>query len=280
MANTIEEELKSYKRRFNRLRRASDTAELFVDGLPEDLKTPYEFDWDAQDAPRDIQKKYKERERNCSRSWNRIQIFTPELLRETGDKKRVFEMSTAHGGMLEVCRHFGHDVLGNDYLNFVQGQANGEGAVHRGVNEEITDREFDDYLRPIPKDGSPVQSWAYEQIIKSIDVPIKLFDGGITPYPIDEKSQDVLFCMQAIEHYCHPDDWGVVLDEFCRITTESIVILLNKLPGHLEKQPEYVEAFERAKIALRDFDRNGFSCSAVHVYWGEALGYRLNYTGD
>ena len=60
--------------------------------------------------------------------------------------------------MLEVCCHFGHDVLGNDYLNFVQGQAKGEGAIHRKANEEITDREFDDDLRPIPKDGSPMQS--------------------------------------------------------------------------------------------------------------------------
>jgi hypothetical protein len=49
-------------------------------------------------------------------------------------------------------------VLGNDYLNFVQGQAKGEGAIHRKANEEITDREFDDDLRPIPKDGSPMQS--------------------------------------------------------------------------------------------------------------------------
>ena len=108
-------------------------------------------------------------------------------------------------------------------------------------------------------------------------MPIKLFDGGMTPYPIDKKSQDVMFCMQAIEHYCHPDEWGTILEEFCRITTQAIVIFLNKLPNHLAEQPDYVAAFERAKIALRDYNANGFTCISVHMHWGEALGYRLDF---
>ncbi len=276
MSEELEAEIRALRKQYNALRRGADAMQLYTDGMPDELLTPYPVDWDTVETPRDIQGKYKERARNCERSWSRIQQFTPELLRTKTPKKRVFEMSTAHAGMLEVARHFGHDVLGNDYLNFVQGQAKGEGAVHRKANEEITDRDFDDYGRPIPKDGSPVESWAYEHIIKSIDMPIKLFDGGMVPYPIDDKSHDIMFCMQAIEHYCHPDEWDKVLAEFCRITTETIVVLLNKLPPHLEKQPDYVEAFERAKIALRDYDENGFECVSVHMYWGEALGYRLD----
>ncbi len=268
-------ELKRLRRELKASLNKPDQADLFGEQPPEALLTPYPFDWDATGLPRLIQPKYMDRARNIRRSWNRIQLFAPELLAPGAAPCDVFEMSTAHGGMLEVARHFGHRVLGNDYLNFIQGAARGEGAAHRKVNEDVAGAAKDDYNIPVPAADETVSEWCYRPIIEAMDIPISLFDGGKLPYPLPDKSQDYIFCMQAIEHYCHPDSWGDVVAEFCRIARRAVIVLLNKNPPHLARQADYVAAFDRARLALRNHDAHGFRCVSVHMHWHQALGFRL-----
>ncbi|WP_222611818.1 hypothetical protein [Shimia ponticola] len=266
---------RAISKRIHKLNRQPDGQDLFGVELPEELQGEYPFEWSDAGMPKDIQRKYQKRSWNIRRSWNRLELYAPELLKHRETPYSVFEMSTAHGGMLEVCRHFGHSILGNDYLNLTAGQARGEGAYHRAVNDELNDRELDDYRLPIPKPGEAVSDWCYRPIIEAQKIPMALFDGGMVPYPLEDKSQDYLFCMQAIEHYCHPDDWDNIVKEFCRISRRAVIIYLNRIPHHLSKNEDYIAAFDRARTRLRNWNQNGFECTNVQMRFQQALGFKL-----
>lgn len=253
----------------------ADKSDMFGLGLPDDLKGDYPFNWGQLDRPKAINKKYQRRPLNVRRGWNRVEQFAPELMRRRDKPFDVFEMSTAHGGLLEVCRHFGHNVLGSDYLNLKRGLGVGEGAYMRGVGQDVSARAVDDYGLPLPEAGEEIADWPYRPIIEAIQMPMLLFDGGKPPFPLADKSQDYLFCMQAIEQYCHPDDWDTIVSEFCRITRRAIIIYLNRVNGPQSKVAGYQEAFDAARLRLRNWDRDGFECTNVHIRFGRALGFRL-----
>ncbi|MEM1236613.1 MAG: class I SAM-dependent methyltransferase [Pseudomonadota bacterium] len=267
-----------------RLRRASvrgDFMELFPDAPPAELLTDYDIaPNDAQQAHM-VMKKYKKRSQNIRRAWNRTQRFLPELLVPDGPKYRVLELSTAHGAQLEIARHFGHEVMGCDYANMVFSEQKRPSkrlaedvAAFRSLNDPGFQRETDDYgIKLSDQDG--VQNWPYRPICESINLPMTIFDAGKTPYPFDDKSYDITMCFQAIEHYCHPDDWMDVIDEVCRITTQSIVILLNPIHKDYNTEPEYVEAFQKFRMEMRRFNRNGFFCAATFIHWRAAHGFKL-----
>ncbi len=249
--------------------------DLFADPLPEALSGHYPVKNVDARLSRQIQRKYKRRPTNLLRCWNRVQLFLPELMHHYGPRRRVLEMSTAHGGMLEVLRYFGHDVLGNDYLNLTANRENNR-AFFREVNDANFKRSFDDYGLPVPENGDAVVDWPYRAIIESIGIPMKLFDGGLVPYPFEDKEFDVLICMQAIDHYCHPKDWLSIIDEFCRVTRKSIVLVLNPLIRQFNGMPDdYPDAYNEARLALRSYRRNGFACSSCHMMWGEPVGFKL-----
>jgi hypothetical protein len=273
-----QKQFRRLKREARRARIAGDIVDLFGDPIPKALLEDYDLGAGAGEIPQGLQRKYLIRSNNISRCWNRVQLYAPELMRE-GQPKKILEMSTAHGGMLEVLRHFGHDVTGNDYVNLVyhpEGEA-GSRAIYRDVNDTSFIREVDDYGLPVPKAGEPVADWPYRKIIESIGIPMSLFDAGHTPYPHKDKAFDVLFCFQAIEHYCHPKDWMQIVAEFCRITRQSIVIMLNPTREDLHaKDPSYLEAFNKARMDLRNYDANGFHCTSTHLHWGQALGFKLS----
>ncbi len=269
------EYVRGLKRRIRELRVNGDYMDLFGDPVPDELKTHYKVkDIDGR-LSRNIQGKYRRRPYNMRRCWNRVQLFLPELMHHDGPKQRVLEMSTAHGGMLEVLRYFGHDVTGNDYVNLVSSQENSR-ALFRDLNDPDFKRTVDDYGLPVPQSGEPVADWPYRSIIESIDIPMRLFDGGQVPYPIEEKAYDVLLCLQSIDHYCHPKDWLPIVDEFCRVTRKTIVLVLNQVVQNLNGLPEdYYEAHRRARYGLRSYRRNGFVCTSCHMMWGEPLGFKL-----
>ncbi|MDA9207550.1 class I SAM-dependent methyltransferase [Octadecabacter sp.] len=249
------------------------------EGIPEELLTPYNMTPEGEKRVEGIQRKYANRPSNIRRAWNRTQRFLPELM-NGGKKQRVLELSTAHGAQLEVARHFGHEVMGCDYANMVFSNGFGRGnrqgddvAALRGINDKSFDRKVDDYGIEIVEGGE--QDWPYRPICEAIDLPMTIFDGGTTPYPFDDKSYDVTMCFQSIEHYCHPREWDKVLDEMCRITTKSIVLLLNPLHKDYSKDTEYVEAFDRFRQNTRRFNRNGFSCTATFLHWKSVHGFKL-----
>lgn len=178
---------------------------------------------------------------------------------------KVLELSSAHGGMLEIYRHFGHEILGNDHANFLH-----EGAEERpGHRTEIVTASTG---------GEAISqeiTWPYRKIVESIDLPTTIFDAGKTPYPLEDKNVDYLMTFQAIEHYCHPLAWPALIDEFCRVARRAIIVMLNPLHGHLVNDNEYGIAFEDARKLLARFDRNGFRCTSVHIQWAQALGFKL-----
>ncbi len=270
-------EIRKLTRRLRALTVASDYSDLFGERTPAALAGDYPAEDLDDQLSRSLQKKYKKRPRNLLRCWNRAQLYLPELIRPGVAPHQVLEMSTAHGAMLEVLRHFGHEVTGNDYVNMVAATSNSAPVMFRDMNAApAATRTLDDYGLPIPAPGTPPVDWPYRKIIASTGIPMKLFDGGHTPYPFEDKSFDVVLCMQAIEHYCHPKDWLRIVQEFCRISRKTVVVLLNPLMANMKHAPDdYIEAYETARRALRDYDANGFVCISCHVQWGKAVGFKL-----
>ncbi len=261
-------------RKVARTLRAADSADLFGENAPEALLEPYKIDWDNTKVAHKLQRKYLDRGKNIRRCWNRIQLYLPELL--VGDPVRVLEMSTAHGAMLEILRHYGHEVLGNDYVNMVSGELDPKSnARFRTLNDEEFVPNVDDHGIENTEDAQ----WPYQEIIEAVDIPVKLFDAGQTPYPFEDKAFDVVICMQAIEHYCHPTGWLDVVAEFCRISTKSVVIMLNPMLPNMEAEPGYKDAYDGFRLAMRGYDAHGFRCTSCHVHWGKALIFKLTATG-
>lgn len=264
------EERKQLKATIRQQRIVADRGPLFNRPVPKALMTPYEMKDTARARIHNIQKKYTIRHKNIHRCWNRFQLYLPELMHE-GNPQKVFEMSTAHGAMLEVARYFGHEVLGNDFANRLHQHDVSASTTHR----KLSDADFEQTVTdPVVKGGTALD-WPYRPIIEAIDMPITLFDAGHTPYPLEDKSQDVLICAQAIEHYCHPDHWMELMDEFCRITRKTIVIIMNPLFNHFADDTAYVTAFEQFRTDLQAYRRNGFTTTSCHIQWAEALGFKL-----
>ncbi|MGB0507448.1 MAG: hypothetical protein ACPGGK_14740 [Pikeienuella sp.] len=237
-----------------------------------------EYDLEDVDAGlgRPLQRKYIKRPRNIRRAWNRLELLLPELMHDNVSMKKVLEMSTAHGAVLEILRHFGHDVVGNDFANMLSANDGTVSSIFRPVNYTDDKRTTDDYGNAIKLENPQDVVWPYKNIIDSIDIPMRIFDAGQTPYPAEDKEFDVTICLQALEHYCHPKDWMVIVEEFCRITKGSIVIFLNPpVRAALKDEGNYMEYFNRARLALRKYNANGFSCVHTSIWFGQALGFKL-----
>lgn len=262
------------KRALHREQIRGDWDALFNETCPEALRTPYVLDAEGERRNAAIMAKYADRDMNLNRAWNRMQRYMPELMREGAAPQTVFEMSTAHGAMLEVARHFGHKVIGNDFANMVFARKGQDVATTRPLNDDSFTREVDDWGFQISDDPS-AQDWPYRHITESIGLEMNVFDGGKVPYPMEDKSVDVTLCLQSIEHYCHPDHWMDVIEEMCRITRRSIFILLNPMHKRFKDVEGYEESYHRARSDLRSYCANGFENVACHMHWGMAQGFKL-----
>lgn len=251
-------------------RTKADNLDLFGEAPPADLMTDYPLDEEGLVRNEKIQQKYAKRPRNIERSWNRVQLYFPELI--GAEPQDILEMSTAHGGMLEVLRHFGHRVMGTDYANMVWSKDGAAMAQFRKLNDDRFAREVDDYGNPIDPEKP---DWPYRHITEAIDLPMTVFDAGVTPYPFADKSYDVTMCFQAIEHYCHPSDWMRIVDEFCRISRKTVFVMLNRLIPEFRAKPDYKAAFDEFRLGMRGYRQNGFTCTASFVHWDQALGFKL-----
>lgn len=218
-----------------------------------------------------IQKKYILRFKNIRRSWSMLLQYMPELMSQDRSLK-VLEMSTAHGATLEILKELGHDVVGNDYANFLgRGEAD---TRFRNVNELDLAHAKDDHGLNDGKDGE-IRDWPYKPIIDSIGVKVDLFDAGITPYPYDEDRFDAIICMDALEHYCHPRDWVNIVDEFTRISKESVFLLTNPVQGQLIDDKIYMEAFYRFQKKMMGYSHNGFRCVTSGIHRNQLTAYKL-----
>ncbi len=261
-------------RTLRRERIRADKMDLFGEHPPDELLKPYDIAKSGKSRVEKLQRKYTARPRNIRRAWNRVQLYLPELM-NAKDPQDVFEMSTAHGGILEVLRHFGHRVLGNDFANMVRPVETNERSMFRDLNDTSFKRSIDDFGIPVASASGEAPDWPYRPIIEATGLPMAIFDGGHVPYPLDDKSFDVTICCQAIEHYCHPRDWMEVVDEFSRISRKTILVMLNRLVPSLAADEEYRAAFNSFRLQMRGYDRNGFACTACFMHWGGANVFKL-----
>ncbi len=251
-------------------RTKADNLDLFGDGPPEELMSDYPLDAEGLERSSKMQQKYAKRSRNIERCWNRVQLYMPELL--TSPPQDVLELSTAHGAMLEILRHYGHNVMGTDYANMAWSKDGAAMAQFRKLNDPTFEREVDDrgnFIDPEKPD------WPYRHVVESIDLPMTVFDAGVAPYPFEDKSYDMVMCFQAIEHYCHPEDWMDLIDEFCRISRKSVFVMLNRLIPEFRAKKDYNHAFNTFRREMRSYRKNGFYCVGSFVHWDQALGFKL-----
>ena len=227
-------------------RTQDDASELFGDQPPSALLSDYPLDTAGRERSVMMQQKFTDRRFNVERCWNQVQQYMPELL--TSAPQDVLEISTGHGAMLEILRHYGHNVMGTDYAT------------------ETWSPETDGVEKP---------DWPYRHVVESIDLPMTVFDNSDGQYPIETKSFDTTLCFQALEHNGHPDDWMSVMDEFCRISRRSVFVMLGHLNPKIRANSDYNYAFDSFRRELRSYRENGFVCTGTFVHWGQALGFKL-----
>ncbi len=248
----------------------ADNLDLFGEAPPEALLSDYVLDAEGLERSSTMQQKYAKRSRNIARCWNRVQLYMPELL--TAPSQDVLELSTAHGAMLEILRHYGHNVMGTDYANMAWTKHGDEMTQFRKLNDPTFERSHDDGGNVI---NFEKPDWPYRHVVESIDLPMAVFDAGVAPYPFADKSYDMVMCFQAIEHYCHPDDWMDLIDEFCRVSRKTVFVMLNRLIPEFRAKADYNKAFNDFRHGMRSYRKNGFVCTGSFVHWDQALGFKL-----
>ncbi|RLJ60738.1 methyltransferase family protein [Litoreibacter meonggei] len=235
---------------------------------PEEFSEPYSVpDVAYATHLNSMQKKYLSRFKNVRRAWSRVLRFLPEAM-HSGDRLRVLEMSTAHGATLEVLRHFGHDVVGNDFSNDGLSSRVGGGTPLRQVNSDI------------PVENVNEADWPYKPIIDSLGLDVRLFDAGKLPYPFDAAEFDVVLCFDALEHYCHPKDWMKIVDEFVRISKKTVVVRINPIQRHLIPDQAYTPYVQKFYQAMLEYSKSGFRCIVTEAESNQPLYFKLMKISD
>lgn len=228
---------------------------------PKDIPEHYELGGYPRHQLTRIAKKYLSRGGNIRRAWTRINHHLPETL-SCDEVLDIIEFSTAHGAMLELWRHAGHRVRGTDFDGWP------ESYNHRSVPPKHLKPTFEvEHTNPRQAENS---GWVYQPIIESLALDVDLFDASQVSYSYADKSFDVVCCYQAIEAYAHPERWGEIVDEFCRIARRTVVVGFNNSPKVLRNDMIYMASFRAAVESLRRYDRNGFY--SVFLEFGETGG--------
>lgn len=223
-----------------------------------EIPTQYEFGGYPERQIIRIARKYLWRKENIRRAWARVHHHFPETLTAQSPLD-ILEFSTAHGAMLEVWRHFGHRVRGTDFAGWPDNY--NKMAKRPKFLTPAFEKNHDN-----PRAEQNL-GWIYQPIIESLGLEVDLFDAGALPYAYGDKSFDIVCCYQAIEAYAKPAQWASVVDEFCRIARQSIVIGFNPPARILREDKAHMAEAREATEALRSFDRHGFKC--VFMEFGE-----------
>lgn len=230
---------------------------------PEEFSKPYDLsDEDFESHLNNVQKKYLPRFKNIRRAWSRVLRYLPETM--NGQQSyRVLEMSTAHGATLEILRHFGHQVTGNDFSNAGLVLDEDQRSQLRDINVENLSDNVDQ------------EDWPYKPIIQALGLDVILFDAGKTPYPLNDDQFDILICFDALEHYCHPRDWVKVVQEFARVTRKTIVIEINPIRREMIGDESYVPYVQKFYDQMLSFNFAGFQCVATSTSFNQPRFFKL-----
>lgn len=250
----------------------------FDDPPPEEFTRPYDLTPEqiVQLRQNRVQRKYVSRFTNIRRSWALLLQYMPELMVKGAPQREVLELSTAHGATLEILRHKGHRVMGNDFPNFLS-RRNSLNSRERGVNEFVPGVHRDDH--GFLNDEGEAEGWIYQPIIESLGLDVELFDAGQVPYPFQARRFDTLITFDALEHYCHPRDWMVLVEEFTRIARRSVLIVTNPVQEHKLADAEYMAAFYAFQRQMRSLRHNGFETVFAGMYRHQLTVFKMMKTG-
>ena len=218
---------------------------------PLDFSVPYALGGYPDERVRQIMFKYMERRTNLSRAWTRICHHFPETV--GAPRLTCLEFGTAHGAMLELWRALGHEVVGTDF----PWRAGKEAVLtptrpwHR---EALAACRARGHEHPV---AEPVEGWAYQPIIESLGLDVRLLDGRVRPYPFEDKSFDVVCAYQAIDAFAPPENWPEVVAEFCRIARRTVVVGYNPLPIRQAGEDDRQAAAKEAWLRLQNFSAHG-----------------------
>lgn len=218
---------------------------------PLDFSVPYSLGDYPETRVRRIMFKYLERRTNLARAWTRICHHFPETIHST--PLTCLEFGTAHGAMLEIWRALGHGVVGTDF----PWRAGKEAVLtpsrpwHRQVLAECMAKG---HGQP---QADPVEGWAYQPIIESLGLDVRMIDGRGWPYPFEDKSFDVVCAYQAVDAFAPPEKWPEVVAEFCRIARRAVVVGYNPLPIRQAETDDRQTAAKDAWLKLQAFDAHG-----------------------
>lgn len=218
---------------------------------PLDFSVPYALGDYPERRVRQIMFKYMERRTNLARGWTRICHHFPETI--SAAQLSCLEFGTAHGATLELWRALGHRVTGTDFP-----WRKGKEAVlapsrpwHRQALADCMEKGHGG------TQARPVEGWAYQPIIESLGLDVRLLDGRQRPYPFEDKSVDVVCCYQAIDAFAPPEKWAEVAAEFCRIARRSVVVGYNPLPIRQAGEDDRQAAARTAWLELQNFGAYG-----------------------
>lgn len=225
---------------------------------PFDFETHYPLADYPEDRVRQIMFKYLQREANLTRAWARICHHLPETI-SPATPLSCLELGTAHGGMLEIWRHYGHEAVGTDWpwrAAREQWRAAREQLRpwQRGVLDDVRQKGHDN-----PRTET-IDGWAYQPIIEAMGLEVRLVDGRTWPYPFEDKSFDVVCAYQAIDAFGPPEAWTAIVAELCRIARRSVLVGYNPLPKDEAARPERQAAARGAWLKLQSFEAHGL-CS-------------------
>lgn len=219
---------------------------------PLDFSTPYALGGYETDRVGQIMFKYLERDKNLARAWTRICHHFPETL-DAGRSLSCLEFGAAHGAMLEIWRALGHRTVGTDWP-----WREGREAVltpsrpwQHQARAAVTEVSHDN-----PR-AAPVPGWAYQPIVESLGLDVRLIDGRDWPYPFEDKSFDIVCAYQAIDAFAGPEKWTEIVAEFCRIARKAVVVGYNPLPLRHAEDPDKTAAARTAWLALSAFEAYG-----------------------
>jgi len=229
---------------------------------PEKYSKPYEIEDAALAGKLDgVQRKYLARFKNIRRSWARLVCMFPEGMVKDRPLD-VLEMSTAHGATLEILRDLGHHVVGTDFSNDALALGDAKGTPDRALNAALT------------VDVSTAD-WPYRPIIESLGLDVRLFDAGHVPDPLETDAFDVVMCFDALEHYCHPEDWMKIINEFCRIARKTVIVEINPIQRHRYADKAYTDAVNEFVRDMLTYDNSGFVCVFSQASFNQPRFFKL-----
>lgn len=228
--------------------------EAWYPAPPFDFEAPYALGGYEDEHVRKIMFKYLIRKRNLTRAWTRICHHLPEVM-SSDTSLDCLEFGTAHGATLEIWRALGHRAVGTDW----PWRAGNEVTLtpfkpwHTTALEEVAGSTHDN-----PR-SERIEGWAYQPIVESLGLDVRLIDGRDRPYPFADKSFDVVCAYQCIDAFAEPEEWPAVVAELCRIARQTVVVGYNPLgvehKNDADRQAEAREAWRE----LQCFSAHGLS---------------------